>query len=50
MLVILGQEKHRLECALRVMVASEGPCPGLWSSDDALEVRIPISWRMRIVS
>lgn len=39
-LVILGQEKHRLECALRVMVASEGPCPGLWSSDDALEVRI----------
>jgi len=36
-LVILGQEKHRLECALRVMVASEGPCPGLWSSDDALE-------------
>jgi len=36
-MVVLGQEKQRLECLLRVMVASEKPCPGLWSSDDALE-------------
>jgi hypothetical protein len=36
-MVVLGQEKQRLECLLRVMVASETPCPGLWSSDDALE-------------
>lgn len=36
-MVVLGQEKQRLECLLRVMVASETACPGLWSSDDALE-------------
>ena len=36
-MVVLGQEKQRLECLLRVMVASEKPCPGLWSSDDAFE-------------
>lgn len=36
-MVVLGQEKHRLQCLLRVMAASEGPCPGLWSNDDGLE-------------
>ena len=38
-MAVVGHEQPRLECVLRAMRASEESCPGLWSSQEALEER-----------